>query len=127
LPLGAAFAELHAGGSGPAYGLDVGDAVDERIDEIVVDAYGEYEQLSSFRQGFEDEAGFPFRGRVVGVDVDVLAVDFDGDERRGLIAVCPQGRARHTVSLLDVEPVGLLAAETRLLLAVGFDLDDILG
>ena len=78
--------------------------------------YGEYEQLSSFRQVFEDEARFPFHGRVVGAEVDVVAVDFDGDERRGLTAVCRRGGAEHTVALLDVDPIGPLTPETRLLL-----------
>jgi hypothetical protein len=116
----------------PAYGLGVGDAVDERIEEIVVDACSEDEQLWSFRQAFEDEAGFPFRARIVGVDVDVIAVDIDGDDRRGLIAVCQRGGARHAVSLLDVEPLGPLAPETRLLLDAyrrwsGADLHDSIG
>jgi hypothetical protein len=39
----------------------MGDAVDDLIEEIIVDAYGEHEQLWSFRQVFEDNARFPFR------------------------------------------------------------------
>lgn len=94
----------------------VGDAIDELIEEIIVDAYGDYEQLSSFCQVFEDDARFPFRGRVVGVDVDVTAVAFDGDERLGLLAECHRAGERHTVSLLDVTPVGPLPLETRRLI-----------
>jgi hypothetical protein len=94
----------------------VGDAIDELIEEIVVDAYGDYEQLWSFRQAFEDNARFPFRGRVVGVDVDVSEVDFDGDERRGLVAVSRRVGERHSVSLVDVVPIGPLSIETRQLL-----------
>lgn len=94
----------------------MGDAIDELIEEIVIDAYGDYEQLWSFRQSFEDDARFPFRGQVVGVDVDISAVDFDGDERRGLVAVCRRADERHTVSLVDVVPIGPLPLETRQLL-----------
>jgi len=94
----------------------MGDAVDDLIEEIVVDAYGEHEQLWSFRQAFEDNARFPIAGRVVGVEVEVTEVDFDGDERRGLIAVCRRAGERHTVSLLDVTPAGPLPLETRQLL-----------
>lgn len=94
----------------------VGDAIDELIEEIVVDAYGDYEQLSSFCQAFEDDARFPFRGQVIGVEVDVTAVDFDGDERRGLLAECHRTDEPYTVSLLDVTPVGPLPLETRRLL-----------
>jgi len=65
----------------------VGDPVDALIDGVLVDAYGEDEQLWSFRQVFKDRGQFPFRGQVVGADVEVLAVDYDGDERRGLLGV----------------------------------------
>lgn len=94
----------------------MGDRIDEQIEEIIVDAYGDYEQLWSFRQAFEDNGRFPFRGRVVGVEVDITAVDFDGDERRGLVAVCQRAGERYTVSLLDVAPAGPLLLETRQLL-----------
>lgn len=60
--------------------------------------------------------GFPFRGRVAGVDVDVTAVAFDGDERHGLLANCHRAGEHHTVSLLDVTPVGPLPLETRRLI-----------
>lgn len=56
----------------------MGDPIDDLVEEITVHAYGEHEQLWSFRQVFEDEARFPLRGRVVGVEVKVLSVDFDG-------------------------------------------------
>ena len=94
----------------------MGDAIDELIEEILVDAYGDHEQLWSFRQAFEYNARFPFAGRVVGVDVEVTKVDFDGDERRGLLAVCRREGERHSVSLFDVVPAGLLPLETRQLL-----------
>ncbi|MGQ0433134.1 MAG: hypothetical protein ACT452_12090 [Microthrixaceae bacterium] len=92
------------------------DAIDELIEEVIVDAYGEYEQLSSFCQAFEDGARFPFRGRVVGVEVEITAVDSDGDERHGLVAVCCRGDEHHTVSLLDVTATGPLPLNTRQLL-----------
>ncbi len=94
----------------------MGDGIDELIGEIIVDAYGDHEQLWAFRQAFQDNARFPFRGRVVGVEVDVSAVDFDGNERHGLIAVCGRANGRHTVSLIDVAPIGPLPLETRQLL-----------
>ena len=49
----------------------MGDRIDELIEQVIVDAYGEDEQLWSFRQVFEDDARFPFTGQVVGVDVEV--------------------------------------------------------
>ncbi len=46
----------------------VGDAIDELIEAIVVDAYGDHEELACFEQAFEENVRFPIRGRVVGVD-----------------------------------------------------------
>ena len=94
----------------------MGDAVDELIEEITVDAYGVDEQLWSFRQAFEDRARFPFQGRVVGASVDVVAVDFDGDEHGGLIAVCERTDERYAVALLEVVPDDSLSDQTRALI-----------
>jgi hypothetical protein len=94
----------------------MGDAVGELIEEVTVDAYGLGEQLWSFRQAFADTARCPFRGRVAGVLVDVVAVEFDGDELGGLIAVCERSDERHAVVLLDVVPDDSLSDETRALI-----------
>lgn len=80
------------------------DDIDALIDEVTVDAYGEDEQLWSFRQAFEDSARFPFRATVVGADVMVTEVDFGGDARRGLVAMCHRAGESYTVSLIDITP-----------------------
>jgi len=94
----------------------VSDRIDDLIEEIVVDAYGEHEQLESFLQVFEDGARFPFRGQVIGVDVEIISVDYDGDERRGLVALCRREGAVHRVALLDVTPGWPLPLRTQQLL-----------
>jgi len=94
----------------------VSDEIDALIEEVIVDAYNEHEQLWSFRQTFEDNARFPFRATVVGAEVAVTAVDFEGDERRGLTATCRREGQLHSVSLLDVTPVGPMPLDTRQLL-----------
>ena len=53
----------------------MGDAIDDLIQEVIVDAYGPYEQLCSFRQVFEDAAAFPFTARIIGVHILVEEVD----------------------------------------------------
>jgi hypothetical protein len=53
---------------------------------------------------------------VVGVDIEVLEVDYDGDERRGLVARCRRAGGVHAVSLLDVSPIGPITLSTRELL-----------
>ena len=57
-------------------------ALDELIEEITVDAYGEDEQLWAFRQVIEDEVRFPCDGSVMGLPVKVLAIDYDRSEER---------------------------------------------
>lgn len=64
------------------------EALDRLIEEITVDAYGDDQQLSAFRQAFEDEVALPADGFVIGEPVSVIAVDYVGNEWRGLTARC---------------------------------------
>lgn len=75
---------------------------DELIEQITVDAYGD-EGYWSFRQAFEDHVQFPVAASVVGAEVTVSEVDFNGDEHRGLTATVKRDDRTWTVSLLDVE------------------------
>ena len=61
---------------------------DGLIDEIIVDAYGDDEQLWAFRQVFEDNVVVPAEAFVVGEPITVMTIDYDGNERRGLTARC---------------------------------------
>jgi len=61
---------------------------DRWIEEIMVDAHGDDEQLWAFRQAFEDHVEMPAEAFVVGEPVMVLTIDYDGNERRGLTARC---------------------------------------
>jgi hypothetical protein len=63
-------------------------ALDELIEEITVDAYGDDEGLWAFRQFFEDDVNLPADGFVIGEPVSVVEIDYDGNERRGLTAKC---------------------------------------
>jgi hypothetical protein len=85
---------------GPPLGLA---ALNELIEEITTDAYGEDEQLWAFRQAFEDSVTLPAEGTVVGEPVLVIAFDYDGNERRGLTAKCRGADGReHMVAAADV-------------------------
>jgi len=78
-------------------------ALDELIKEIIVDAYGDDEQLWAFRQVIEDEVRFPCEGSVMGQPVTVLTIDYAGNERRGLTARCRRrDGAEHVVAAADV-------------------------
>ena len=85
---------------------------EELVDEIVVDAYGDDEQLWAFRQAFEDEVALPAEARAVGEQVTVLAIDYDGNERRGLTARCRrEDRSEYLIAACDLAfPEGSTAA-----------------
>ena len=63
-------------------------SVDELVEEITVDANGEDEQLWAFRQAFEDNVSVPCEATVIGEPVKVMKFDYDGNNRRGLTAMC---------------------------------------
>jgi len=71
--------------------------LDRLIDEIIVDAYGDNEQLWAFRQAFEDNVAMPAEAFVVGEPVTVMTMDYDGNERRGLTARCRRERSSEQV------------------------------
>ena len=78
-------------------------ALDELIEDITVDAYGDDEQLWAFRQAFEDEVSLPADGFVIGEPVAVVEIDYDGNERRGLTAKCRRADgSEHVVGATDV-------------------------
>jgi tetratricopeptide (TPR) repeat protein len=62
--------------------------LDDLIEEITTDAYGDDEQLWAFRQAFEDNVSVPCDGYVIGQPVSILAFEYDGNQRRGLTAQC---------------------------------------
>jgi tetratricopeptide (TPR) repeat protein len=77
--------------------------IDELIEEIIVDAHGDDEQLWAFRQAFEDEVTLPADGFVIGEPVSIVAIDYDGNERRGLTARCHrEDGSEHVVAASDV-------------------------
>ena len=88
------------------------ETIDEIIERVTVDAYGD-EGYSSFAQAFEDEIDFPLDATLIGLKVEIRSVDFDDDERRGLLAVITRNGETHRVSLLDI----VLSTGPALLLA----------
>ncbi len=60
--------------------------LDTMIEQITVDAYGDDEQFRAFLQAFEDYIVLPADAFVIGEPVSVIAIEYDGNERRGLTA-----------------------------------------
>lgn len=77
--------------------------LDELIEEITTDAYGDDEQLWAFRSALEDGVELPCDAFVIGEPVLVLEFDYDGNQRRGLVARCRrEDGSEHTVSASEV-------------------------
>jgi tetratricopeptide (TPR) repeat protein len=86
----------------PGSNMDL-SALDKLIEEIIVDAYGDDEQLWAFLQAIEDETDLPASCFVMGEPVTVIAVDYEGNERRGLTATCRRDDGSvYVLSLADV-------------------------
>ena len=78
------------------------DDLDDLIDQITVDAYGD-EGDWSFLQVITDDVRFPVSASLIGEPVEVTGTDFDGDERRGLLASVERGESRAAISVLDLD------------------------
>ena len=78
------------------------DRVDALIQEILVDAYGEDEQLWAFLQAFEDNVKLPADAFVIGEPVTVTSFGYDGNERRGLTVACHKGTNNYEVALSEL-------------------------
>jgi hypothetical protein len=70
------------------------------IDEAVVDAYGEEEQVGGFLTMMEEHLDLPFSAKVLGVDVVVENVDMACDGQ--IVAACRRGKTRQKVEILDL-------------------------
>ena len=77
--------------------------LDSLIEEITTDAYGEDEQIWAFHCAFEDGFELPCDAFVIGEPVSVVEFDYDGNQRRGLVARCRrEDGSEYTVSASEV-------------------------
>jgi len=82
---------------------DMPSDLDALIEEILVDAYGDDEQLWAFCQAFEDSVKMPADAFVIGEPVSVIQIKYDGNTRRGLTAACrKRDGSEHVVALSDI-------------------------
>ena len=75
--------------------------LDDVIAEIIVDCHDEDEVLQAFQNAFEEDAGLPCQGTVIGESVEVRWIGV-GDHRRELIATCQRSGRDYDVALLDI-------------------------
>ena len=74
--------------------------LDQMIEEAIVDAYGESEQIAGFYTMLDDNLGVPFVTEMLGVEVTVERIDMTDDEQ--IVAICSRGKARQRVPILDL-------------------------
>ena len=92
-------------------------SLDELVEEITVDANGEDEQLWPFREAFEDNVSVPCEATVIGEPVKVMKFDYDGNNRRGLTAMCRRSDGRNYVVAASDMVIPLSASGGRYLAA----------
>ena len=77
--------------------------IDAVLDAVLTDAYGDDEQLWALHQTFDDHVPLPADAFVIGEPIEVIQIEYDGNERRGLTARCRcEDGSEHMTALADV-------------------------
>ena len=73
------------------------------LDVVLTDAHSDDEQIWALHQAFEDHVQLPADAFVIGEPIEVIQIEYDGNERRGLTARCRcEDGSEHTAALADV-------------------------
>jgi hypothetical protein len=75
--------------------------LDEMIEEALVDAYGESEQITAFYTMIEENMIFPFESVILGAKVQIEKVDLTDDER--IVFVCRRERERLLLDIRELQ------------------------
>lgn len=73
------------------------------VEEATLDTYGLDEPLWGFLAVLEDKLEFPFKANVVGEEVEITAIDYNGNQLQGIVALCKRKGREYKVSLSDIE------------------------
>ena len=74
--------------------------LDELVEEALVDAYGESEQVTGFYTMMENELRLPFETEILGMTVTVEGIDITEDDQ--LVAVCRKDKTKQRISLSEL-------------------------
>ena len=74
--------------------------LDELVEEALVDAYGESEQVTGFYTVMENDLRLPFETEILGMTVTVEDIDITEDEQ--LVAVCRKDKTKQRISLSEL-------------------------
>ena len=70
------------------------------IEQAVMDAYGEEEQVGGFFTMMEEHLALPFPVNILGIDADVEKIEMTTDNQ--LVAICRRGKTRQSISILNL-------------------------
>jgi Calcium binding len=87
-----------AGKKGPRATKTSKAELDALIEEAIVDAYDESEQIMGFCTMLDEHLDVPFKTEVLGVEVTVEKVDLSDDDL--IVAICTRGKSRQRISIL---------------------------
>jgi Calcium binding len=74
--------------------------LDELVEEALVDAYGESEQVTGFYTMMENDLQLPFQTEILGMTVIVEGIDITEDDQ--LVAVCRKDKTQQRISLSEL-------------------------
>ncbi|HEY6344066.1 MAG TPA: calcium-binding protein [Bryobacteraceae bacterium] len=74
--------------------------LDELVEEALVDAYGESEQVAGFYTMMENDLRLPFETEILGMTVTVEGIDITEDDQ--LVAVCQKDETKQRISLSEL-------------------------
>ena len=74
--------------------------LEKLIEQAVVDAYGEEEQVGGFLTMMEEHLALPFSASILGVDVVVEKVDMTPSGQ--IVAICRCNKIRQRIGILDL-------------------------
>jgi hypothetical protein len=74
--------------------------LDGLVEEALVDAYGESEQVTGFYTMMENDLRLPFETEILGMTVTVEGIDITEDDQ--LVAVCRKDKTKQRISLSEL-------------------------
>ncbi len=74
--------------------------LDDLVEEALMDAYGESEQVSGFYTMLENDLQLPFETKILGVPVTVESIDITDDDQ--LVALCRKDKIKQRISLSEL-------------------------
>ena len=74
--------------------------LDELVEEALVDAYGESEQVTGFYTMMENDLQLGFETEILGMTVIVESIDITEDDQ--LVAVCRKEKTKQRISLSEL-------------------------